>query len=92
MKKRFLQHAISDVFDIPLEGILSVPNVQIVGNSIVNVEGCKSVKKYDKAEIILRSSGYQITIKGSELSMTNFSEGRVSIRGRVLSYEVLESE
>ena len=54
MKKRFLRHVVSDVFDVPLEGIASVPNVQIIGNNIVNVEGCKSVKKYDKEEIILK--------------------------------------
>lgn len=90
MKKRFLRHVVSDVFDVPLEGIASVPNVQIIGNNIVNVEGCKSVKKYDKEEIILKSSIHQLTIKGKELSMTNFSEGRVSIRGVVSSYEILE--
>lgn len=89
MKKKFIRAAVSDVFDIPLEGIASVPNTQIIGNNIVNVDGCISVKKYDKEEIILSAKGYLLIIKGQELTMTNFAAGRVSIRGEMLSYEVI---
>ena len=89
MKKKSIRRAISDVFDIPLEGIASVPNAQIIGNNILNIDGCASVKKYDKEEIILRAKGYVLTIKGKELSMANFAEGRVSIRGEMISYEVI---
>lgn len=88
MKKKIVRGVISDIFDIPLEGIASVPNAQIIGNNIVNIDGCTSVKKYDKEEIILSSKGYFLTVKGRELSMTSFAGGRVSIRGEMISYEV----
>lgn len=89
MKKKLVRQVISDVFDIPLEGIANVPNTQIIGNNILNIDGCTSVKKYDKEEIILKARSYILTIKGSELSMTNFAQGRVSIRGEMYSYEVV---
>ncbi len=89
MKKKIVRQVISDMFDIPLEGIASVPNAQIIGNNILNIDGCVSVKKYDKGEIILSSKEYLMIIKGNELSMSSFAEGRVSVRGEMLSYEVV---
>ena len=88
MKKKILR-GVADMFDIPIEGIASVPNAQIIGNNIVNLDGCASIKKYDREEIILSTKGYLLIIKGKELSMANFAGGRVSIRGEMLSYEVI---
>ncbi len=88
MKKKFVRGVVCDMFDIPLEGIASVPSTQIIGNNIVNVDGCASVKKYDKEEIVLSAKGYLLVIRGNELSMSSFAGGRVSIRGEMISYEV----
>ena len=86
-KKRFSQ-VIADVFDIPLEGISSVPNTQIIGNAILNVDGCLGVKKYENDEIILRCKDFLLTIVGESLSMITFSQGRVSIRGLIRIYKI----
>ena len=79
MQKKTMGQIISDVFDIPLEGIANVPNAQIIGNTIMNIEGCIGIKKYECEEIVLKTKGYVLSVLGQSLSMLAFSQGRVSI-------------
>lgn len=88
MRKRHIEEILSDKFDIPLEGITSVPNAQFVGNSQLSIEGCIGIKKYEPDEIIIRAKDYILTVSGSSLSMLTFSQGRVSVRGVIFSYAV----
>lgn len=90
MLKRKLGNLISDKFDIPLEGILEIPNAHFVGNKHLDIDGCISIKKYDLDEIIIRCKEYILKISGSELSMLAFSKGRVSIRGFINQYSIEE--
>jgi len=86
MLKKSVSELISDRFDIPLNGISSVPNAQFVGNTQLNIDGCIGIKKYKEDEIIIRCKTFLITVGGISLSMLTFSHGRVSIRGYIHSY------
>lgn len=88
MRKRHIEEILSDKFDIPLEGIASVPNAQFVGNSQLSIDGCIGIKKYEPDEIVIRAKDYMITVSGSSLSMLTFSQGRVSVRGLIFSYAI----
>ncbi len=88
MQRKNVGQIISDIFDIPLDGIADIPNAELIGNTFFNVDGCIGIKKYEKNEIILRCKKYILKISGDELLMTIFSQGRVSIRGFIKSYEV----
>ena len=88
MRKKRIEEIISDKFDIPLECIASVPNAQFVGNSQLSIDGCIGIKKYESDEIIIRSKDFIIKITGSSLSMTTFSQGRVSVRGYISNYGI----
>ena len=88
MRKRHIEEILSDKFDIPLEGIASVPNAQFVGNSQLSIDGCIGIKKYEPDEIVIRAKDYIITVSGSSLSMLTFSQGRVSVRGLIFSYSI----
>ena len=88
MKKRRIGQVISDVFDIPLEGISNVPNAQIIGDSILNVDGCIGIKKYETDEIILRCKEFCLSVFGEALYMITFSQGNVSIRGKITDYRI----
>ena len=88
MRKRHIEEILSDKFDIPLEGIASVPNAQFVGNSQLSIDGCIGIKKYEPNEIVIRAKDYIITVSGSSLSMLTFSQGRVSVRGLIFSYAI----
>lgn len=88
MIKKNIGQIISDKFDIPLDGIASVPNVQMIGNTLLTIDGCIGIKKYETDEIIIRSKDYLLKICGKSLSMLTFSQGRVSIRGAIDSYNI----
>ena len=88
MLKKRLEQFFSDSFDIPLEGILDIPSAQIIGNSQLNIDGCIGIKKYETIEIIIRCKHHILKILGEDLSMLTFSQGRVSIRGKIYSYQI----
>ncbi|MBQ3040912.1 MAG: YabP/YqfC family sporulation protein [Clostridia bacterium] len=88
MRKRHIEEIIFDKFDIPLEGIASIPNAQFVGDSQLSIDGCIGIKKYESCEIIIRSKDFILKITGSSLNMMTFSNGRVTIRGYISSYEI----
>lgn len=88
MLKKGLAQIISDKFDIPLDGIASVPNAQMIGNTMLSIDGCVGIKKYETNEIIIRAKDYLLKIIGESLSMLTFSQGRVSIRGEIFSYSI----
>lgn len=92
MRKRHIEELLSDKFDIPLDGIASIPSAQMIGNTQLNIDGCRGIKKYEADEIIIRAKDFVITVCGSELSMLTFSQGRVSIRGNITSYSVKNAE
>ncbi len=88
MIKKNFNEIIADRFDIPLNGIASVPNAQLVGNTHLSIEGCIGIKKYKDDEIVISSKSFILYIKGSSLTMMTFSQGRVSIKGYINSYSI----
>ena len=88
MIKKTFGEIISDKFDIPLNGIVSVPSAQFIGNTHLSIDGCVGIKKYDETEIIIRCKIYIIRVIGASLSMMTFSQGRVSIRRYISSYNI----
>lgn len=90
MLKKRIGAFFSDNFDIPLDGILDVPNTQIIGNKQLNIDGCIGIKKYEPEEIRISTKYHLLKIEGKELSMLTFSQGRVSIRGIIFAYSIVE--
>ena len=88
MQKKNITQIISDKFDIPLDCLASTPNAQMIGNNMLSIDGCIGIKKYETDEIIIRTKDFLLKIMGNSLSMLTFSQGRVSIRGEIFSYNI----
>lgn len=88
MIKKRIGEVISTSFDIPLDGILDLPNAHLIGNNQLDIDGCQGIKKYEDNEIIIRCKRHMLRIKGENLSMLTFSQGRVSVRGVIAQYEI----
>ena len=86
--KNKLAKLINEKFDIPLEGLITIPSVNIIGNTILDIEGCIGIKKYESDEIIMRAKDYIIKISGRDLTMLTFSHGRINVRGVIFSYQI----
>ena len=88
MLKREFTKILSDKLDIPLEGIASVPTIQLIGNTIMSIDGCVSIKKYEADAIVIRTKEYMLKIDGTGLSMLTFSQGRVNVRGEIKAFNI----
>jgi len=88
MLKKKIEQFFSDNFDIPLEGILDIPSAQMIGDTQLNIDGCLGINKYEINEIIIRCKHHVLKINGESLSMLTFSNGRVSIRGKIYNYQI----
>ena len=88
MQKKGFTKILSEKLDIPLEGLVSVPTTQIIGNTVMSIDGCVGIKKYETDEIIIRTKDYILKISGNGLSMLTFSQGRVNIRGEIGSFNI----
>ena len=73
MIKKNISQAISDKFDIPLDGIASEPNVQMIGNTLMTIDGCIGIKKYETDEIIIQ-------IPPPALSYDNISDSNFTLK------------
>lgn len=87
MKKGFGRF-LSEKFDVPLESISNEPDAHLVGNFVLNIDGCVGIKKYELDEIILRTKGYLLFVSGKSLTMLTFSQGHVCIRGTINGYRI----
>lgn len=87
MKGKFKQFLI-DNLDNQTELFFNLPNVQIIGNHMLSIEGCIGIKKYETEEIILRCKSYNVNIVGNKLTMLTFTQGRISVRGEIKRYEI----
>ena len=92
MFKKKIENFFSDSFSIPLDSILEIPNAQFIGNKLLHIDGCIGVKKYDNKEIAIKCKKHIVKIFGDSLSMLIFSQGRVTIRGKIFSYQIEEIE
>ena len=90
MLKNKISKIFSESFSIPLDLISEIPNAQFTGNKQINVDGCQGIKKYDKSEIIIRCKRYNLSIQGEGLSLLTFTQGRLCIKGKILSYQIEE--
>ncbi len=92
MIKNKIEKIFSDSFDIPLDSLLEIPNAQFIGNKHLHIDGCTGVKKYEKNNIVIKCKRHVLTIKGNDLSMLTFSNGRISVRGTILTFQIEEMQ
>ena len=90
MIKNKIEKLFNESFSIPLESLSEIPNAQFIGNKLLHIDGCIGIKKYDETEIIIKCKKHTIKISGNNLSMLIFSQGRVSIRGKINLYLIEE--
>lgn len=87
MKKQISQF-LFDKFELPVELLTDAPTVQLIGNYVMNIDGCVGIKKYETTEINLRCKNFYISVFGKDLTMLTFTQGRICIRGLILKYEI----
>ncbi len=71
--------------DYPLDAVLDVPSIRVVGNGLAIIEGCRGLVDYVGNRITIDLGDYVASVYGSELVMENLSKGAMNITGRISS-------
>lgn len=89
MKKRKIRHEretlpelLSRLADIPAD-LTSGMSLEMRGRNELVLCGCREILCYAPERITLIQCGYCISIEGRRLTMSSYSDGRISIRGEV---------
>lgn len=62
--------------------------ITISGDSEVLIENCRQIAECNDIKCSVTASGYLIDVWGSDLTMTSFANGNVSVLGRVRSVSI----
>ncbi len=71
--------------DYPVDALLDVPSVRVVGNGLVIVEGCRGLIDYVGNRITVDLGDLVAAVYGSELVMESLTRGALNITGRISS-------
>jgi sporulation protein YqfC len=89
MKKRKMRHErptiseiLSNFADIPAD-LTSGMSLEMRGRNELLLCGCREILCYSPERIKLTQCGYCISIDGRRLTMTSYSDSRISIRGEI---------
>ena len=70
-----------DAFKEPVTQLLGEPQLQMIGNVELYIEGCKAILEYDDMLIKLAVGKKELLITGKDLSICGYTESSVTIKG-----------
>ena len=77
--------------DLPPDSYSRCPVIEICGSEVF-VSGCGSLIEYGDCAISLESPYGAVKVKGSGLSVSGFSDGRMTLRGNVRSVTIGDAD
>lgn len=87
LKKQFVE-----LFDLPPEVILNLPLLMVIGNSRLQIENHKGLRKYNSDEIKIKIKEGYIIVHGKNLIVKEISEDSLSITGCIYDLSYLYKE
>lgn len=82
-----LYKGISDLFDLPEELLLDVPQIRVSGKEYVFVDNHKGIVEYQNTRIRLDTSAGTLLIKGDGLVLKQLGMERLTIHGVIHAVE-----
>jgi hypothetical protein len=77
-----LAELLSGFVDVPAD-LISGMSLEMRGRNEMVLCGCREILCYSPEMISLNQGGYCILIGGRRLTMSSYSDGRISIRGEI---------
>ena len=74
---------IAKMLDFPADTFGSIPVIELKGNSEVTVYGCRKVIDFSGECVKLKTVKDDVYICGSELYLSDFTAGSVSVSGNI---------
>ena len=84
-RRRKLYEKIAEFCEIPQESVADIPVFVLRGRHELEAEGCTGVLEYEAERIILSVGKNRITVRGSFLELSDFSDRHLCVRGNIES-------
>ena len=95
-RRRKLYEVISQVTEIPADAVSSVPTLVIRGLHEMEIDGCVGILEYTDTKVVLSCTfgplgkNRRITVDGTMLTLSDFSDNVLFIRGNIGSVNLTE--
>ncbi len=85
-----LKASLTQLFDLPLDVMLNLPNIYLLANRNLAIENHRGLIKYNLSEIAIRTHQGRILIVGKELKIKVIKKDLIAIAGQIkqLSFEL----
>ena len=83
--RKNLGEAVASLLEIPVDDVVPVPVFTIRGRREIEAEGCAGILEYTGERVVLDAAGHRFTVTGSCLTLENFTERTLTVRGRIAS-------
>ena len=80
-----LPQRVSDMLDIPLEGITYRCSITICGDEEVSAFGCAGVLSYEPQKVVFRTVDGIMQINGDLLQICSLIDDQITVRGKINS-------
>lgn len=78
-----LKASLAELFDLPRDVILNLPNIYLLANSNLVVENHRGLIKYSLAEIVIRTHQGRVVIIGNQLAIKVIKKDLIAISGQI---------
>lgn len=83
---------LSDLMSLPLEVMTGIPVLTLRGREELEADGCTGILEYTPTQVVLAVKRDKVTIAGEELTLTDFRNTVLTVRGRILSVTYGEAD
>ena len=83
---------LSDLMSLPLEVMTGIPVFTLRGREELEADGCTGILEYTPTRVVLAVKRDKVTIAGEELTLTDFRNTVLTVRGRILSVTYGEAD
>lgn len=95
-RRRRLYEIIAESTEMPADAVARIPTFVIRGLHEVEADGCGGILEYCDTRVVLSCSlgalgkKHRMTVQGTMLTLSDFSDGRLHIRGNIGSVILTE--
>lgn len=76
-----------DAFKEPVVQLVQEPQLQIIGNTELYIEGCKAILEYDDIMVKLVVGKKELLIIGKNLWVSGYTESSITVKGVFQAFE-----
>lgn len=88
MKKKFREN-ISDIFELPKDTFVSLPQIILTGNREIYIDNYKGIIEYGENTIRINTGEKILKISGNELDIKGIGENDITVDGDILTVEFM---